>query len=78
MIVGFDVHHCGKRTGASVGAMVASTCDSQSKYFSTISKHSARDDLSENVGADFASKLLKLLYSPYYISDGKISIFFLY
>jgi len=56
MIVGFDVYHCGKRKGSSVGAMVATTSESQAKYFSTVSHHSARDDLSEKVGSDFTSK----------------------
>ncbi|XP_035708343.1 piwi-like protein Siwi [Folsomia candida] len=37
MIVGFDVYHGGKRKGASVGAMVATTSETQAKYFSTIS-----------------------------------------
>lgn len=56
MIVGFDVYHCGKRKGSSVGAMVATTSPSQAKYFSTVSYHTSRDDLSEKMGADFISK----------------------
>ncbi|CAL8115744.1 unnamed protein product [Orchesella dallaii] len=57
MIVGFDVYHCGKRKGSSVGAMVATTAASQAKYYSTISHHSSRDDLSERTGADFTKCL---------------------
>lgn len=57
MIVGFDVYHCGKRRGSSVGAMVATTSATQAKYFSTVSYHSSRDDLSEKMGTDFTSKL---------------------
>ncbi|ODM91966.1 Protein aubergine [Orchesella cincta] len=53
MVVGFDVYHCGKRKGSSVGAMVATTSASYAKYFSTVSHHSSRDELSDKVGADF-------------------------
>lgn len=55
MIVGFDVYHCGKRKGSSVGAMVATTSESFGRYFSTVSYHQSRDDLSEKMGADFTS-----------------------
>ncbi|CAL8126172.1 unnamed protein product [Orchesella dallaii] len=57
MVVGFDVHHCGKRKGSSVGAMVATTSQSQGKFFSTISFHSNKDDVSDKVGADFTKCL---------------------
>lgn len=61
MIVGFDAYHCGKRKGNSVGAMVATTSDTHAKYFSTISYHSNKDDLSDRMGSDFTSKFKKIV-----------------
>ncbi|XP_035708527.1 piwi-like protein Siwi isoform X2 [Folsomia candida] len=52
MIVGFDVYHCGKRKGASVGAMVATTHETQAKYYSTVSFHNSKEELSSNLCAD--------------------------
>lgn len=66
MIVGFDAYHCAKRKGNSVGAMVATTSDTHAKYFSTISYHQNKDDLSDKMGSDFASKLI---IPNYYLSD---------
>ncbi|ODN03707.1 Protein aubergine [Orchesella cincta] len=57
MVVGFDLYHCGKRKGASVGAMAASTCDSLAKYYSTASYLPNKDALSDKVGVDFAKCL---------------------
>ena len=56
MVIGFDVHHCGKRRGASVGAMVASTSPTWAKYFSTVSFHNDREELSSNLCSDVTSK----------------------
>jgi len=56
MVIGFDVYHCGKRKNASVGAMVASTNSHLSKYYSTISFHNSREELSTNLCSDMASK----------------------
>ena len=58
MIVGFDVYHCGKRKGASVGAMVATTCDTQARYYSTVSFHNSKEELSSNLCTDISSELL--------------------
>lgn len=62
MIVGFDVYHCGKRKGASVGALVATTNDRQSKYYSTVSTHGSREELSSNLCLDITSKFLIIDY----------------
>lgn len=56
MIVGFDVYHCGKRKGASVGAMVATTHETQAKYYSTVSFHNSKEELSSNLCTDITSK----------------------
>ncbi|ODM88015.1 Protein aubergine [Orchesella cincta] len=40
-----------KRKGSSVGAMVATTSASYAKYFSTVSHHSSRDELSDRLRA---------------------------
>jgi len=56
MIVGFDVYHCGKRKGASVGAMVATTNRDLSRYYSTVSFHTGREELSEKLCVDISSE----------------------
>jgi aubergine-like protein len=57
MIVGFDVYHCGKRKGASVGAMVATTHETQARYYSTVSFHSSKEELSTNLCTDITKCL---------------------
>jgi hypothetical protein len=64
MIVGFDVYHCGKRKGASVGAMVATTHETQGKYYSTVSYHNCKEELSTNLCADITSKSRRLNVYP--------------
>jgi len=57
MIVGFDVYHSGKgKQAVSVGAMVATTNDTFSQFYSAVSHHSNKDMLSTNMCADFTSK----------------------
>jgi hypothetical protein len=58
MVVGFDVHHCGKRTGPSIGAMVSTTNESFSKYYSNISFHGTGVDLSQKLSFGFTSTFI--------------------
>ncbi|XP_035713881.1 piwi-like protein Siwi isoform X2 [Folsomia candida] len=57
MIVGFDVYHCARGRGASIGALVATTNANQTKYYSTTSSHNTREELSSNLCADFTKCL---------------------
>lgn len=50
------MYHCGKRKSASVGALVATINERQSKYYSTVSTHGSREELSSNLCLDITSK----------------------
>ena len=58
MVVGFDVHRTGKgsKTKRGVGAMVATTNGEMTRYFSTVSFHQHKDELSHKMSVDFTSK----------------------
>jgi hypothetical protein len=57
MILGYDVYHCSERKGYSVGALVATTSDNLAKYFSVVSFHKDKSELSSNMCSDTKSKL---------------------
>ena len=56
MILGYDVYHCAERKGESVGALVATTSDNLAKYFSVVSFHKDKSELSSNMCLDTKSK----------------------
>jgi aubergine-like protein len=58
MVIGFDVYHCGKRKGQSVGAMVATTSKELSKFYSTVSFHESRDELTGKMATDITKCLM--------------------
>jgi aubergine-like protein len=54
MVVGFDVYHGGAPApGSSISAMVCSTTTTYGRYFSTLSFHDNRGEVSTKVGGDF-------------------------
>jgi hypothetical protein len=55
MFLGFDVYHCANRRGASVGALVASTSANVGQYYSTVSFHKDKNELSSNLCGDISS-----------------------
>jgi len=55
MVVGFDAYHGG---GKSIGAMVATTSASLAKYFSTVTRFDAFQEVSTKMGGELKSKLL--------------------
>lgn len=57
MVVGFDVYHCGKRRGSSVGAMVAAKHGSYSKTYSVVKAHTSNDELSAYMATGIQSEL---------------------
>lgn len=61
MIVGFDVYHCGKRTGKSVGATVATTNETLSQYYSTVSYFADRKEISSTARMDIVGKFASTL-----------------
>lgn len=56
MIVGFDVCHDKQNKGVSYGAVVVSTNDSHSSFFSCVQKHEDGQELSVFFGSSMASK----------------------
>jgi len=56
MVVGFDVHHAGRGSkSASVGAMVCTTNEKCSKYFSCLNYHGHREELSVHMASNIQS-----------------------
>jgi hypothetical protein len=53
MVVGFDVHHGG---GKTTGAMVATMTSTLATYFSTMTEHQDRMEVSSGVAVSFSSK----------------------
>jgi aubergine-like protein len=78
MVVGFDVYHCGKRRGASVGAMVATFYEeAHSKdplYYSSVNFHNSKDELSSNLCTDI-SKCLKFFHGKTTILPDRIIMY---
>jgi len=57
LVVGFDVHHSGKgKNAVSVGAMVATTNDTFSSFYSTVSILNEQSPLSTRMCVDFGSE----------------------
>lgn len=56
MAIGFDVYHCGKRRGASVGAIVATKCGKDTRYYSDVIHHTSKEELCSHMGASVGSK----------------------
>jgi len=52
MILGYDVYHCAERKNESVGALVASTNQRMTKYFSQVSFHKNKSELADNLCED--------------------------
>jgi aubergine-like protein len=57
MICGYDTYHDGARKGESVGAFVASLNQGLTQYFSRVSYHKNRDEMSTNVKHHFRHAL---------------------
>jgi len=58
MILGYDVYHCAERKNESVGALVASTNERMTKYFSQVSFYKNQSELADNMCEDTKSKLI--------------------
>jgi aubergine-like protein len=58
MILGFDVYHCPDRKGESVGALVATDNKNCTKYFSTVSFHRDKSELSTYLCTDVLKSLI--------------------
>src|ERR1700761_2566485 len=56
MILGFDVYHCAQRKNQSVGALVSTISPNLARYYSTVSFHKDKSELSSNMCLDTKSK----------------------
>jgi len=61
MIVGFDVCHDSNRreNGVSWGAMVATSNETMGKYYSVVSQHDHRNELSSSFSSNIISRFLR-------------------
>jgi aubergine-like protein len=57
MVIGVDTYHDGARKGESVGAFVASMNDNLTRYYSRVSYHHNRDELSSMMAANLSQAL---------------------
>lgn len=60
MIVGFDVCHDKQNKDKSYGALVATTNDTYTSYFSCVQQHRSGQELSNNFGAIIISEFQRL------------------
>ncbi|CAL8081471.1 unnamed protein product [Orchesella dallaii] len=49
MILGFDVYHCSERKNQSAGALVSTTDQALTKYYSTVTFHQDKSELAKNL-----------------------------
>lgn len=56
MVLGYDVYHCSERKNQSVGALVATISPNLARYYSVVSFHGDKSELSDNMCLDTKSK----------------------
>ena len=56
MVIGFDTYHDGARRGESIGALIASLNGSLTRYYSRVTYHKNKDEMSSSVASLFRGK----------------------